>query len=91
MLPICGKMFERIIFNEMFRFLIENNFISSNQSGFKPEVSCINQRLSITHKIYKFFDDGFEVRDVFLDVSKAFDKVCHKGIFLDISKAFDKV
>ena len=30
LVPICGKMLERLIFNEMFRFLIENNLISSN-------------------------------------------------------------
>ena len=54
--------------------------ISSNQSGLKPGDSCINQLLSITHEIYKCFDDGFEVRGVFLDISKAFDKVWHEGI-----------
>ena len=40
------------------------------------EYSCINQILSITHKIY-VFDDAFEVRGFFLDVLKAFDKVWH--------------
>ena len=75
--PICGKILESLIFNEMFSFLIENNLISSNQFGFKPEDSCIKQLLSITHKIYKSFDKGFEVRGVFLDISKAFDKVWH--------------
>ena len=29
LLPICRKILERLIFNEMFRFLIENNFIFS--------------------------------------------------------------
>ena len=66
LLPVCGKIFERLIFNEMFRFLIENNLISSNQSGFKPGDSCINQLLSIIHEIYKSFDNGFEVRGVLL-------------------------
>ena len=66
LLPICEKIFERLIFNEMFRFLIENNLTSTNQSGFKPGDSCINQLLSITHEIYKSFDNGFEVRGVFL-------------------------
>ena len=86
MLPICRKIFERLIFNEMFRFLIENNLISSNQSGFKPGDSCINQLLSITHEIYKSFDDGFEVRGVFLDISKVFDKVCDKGIVFKLKQ-----
>ena len=86
LLPICGKIFERLIFNEMFRFLSENNLISSNQSGFKPGGACINQLLSKTHEIYKYFDDGFEVKGVFLDISKAFDKVWHKGFIFELKQ-----
>ena len=40
---------------------------------------CINQLLPITHDIYQSFDNGFQVRGVFLDISKAFNKVWHKG------------
>ena len=86
MLPICGKILERLIFNEMFRLLIENSLIFSNQSGFKTGDSCVNQLLSITHEIYKSFDDGFEVRGVFLDISKAFDKVWYKGIIFKLKQ-----
>ena len=64
---------------EMFDFFLDKDLISANQSGFKPRDSCINQLLSITHNIYKLFDDGYEVRDGFLDISKAFDKVWHNG------------
>ena len=67
LLPICGKILERLMFNEMFEFFIENKLISSSQSGFKPGDSCINQLLSITHEIYSSFDEGLEVRSVFLD------------------------
>ena len=70
---------KKLICNEMFKFFIENELISPNQSGFKPGDYCINQLLAITHEIYKF-DDGFEVRDVFLDISKAFDKVWYEGL-----------
>ena len=75
LLPICGKTFERLAFNEMFSFFLANNLLVSNQSGFKPGNSCINQLLSITHEIYSSFDVGFEVRSVFLNISKDFDKV----------------
>ena len=44
--------------------------------------SCINQLLAITHEIFEAFDcnPSLEVRSVFLDISKAFDKVCHEGL-----------
>ena len=35
LLPICSKIFERIIYNNTYNYLIDNNLISQNQSGFK--------------------------------------------------------
>ena len=70
----------------MFSFSLENNLVSPNQSGFKPGDSCINQLLSITHEIFQSFDEGFEVRSVFLDISKTFDKVWHKGLIFKLSQ-----
>ena len=70
----------------MFSFFLANNFLVSNQSGFKPGNSCINQLLSITHEIYSSFDDGYEVRSVFLNISKAFDKVWHEGIIFKLKQ-----
>ena len=86
LLLICGKILERLMFNEMFKCFIENELISSNQTGFKPGDSCINQLVSITHEIYKFFDEGHEVRGVFLDILKAFDKVWHGGIIFKLTQ-----
>ena len=74
------------MFSEMFRFLIKNNLIFSNQTGFKLGDSCIDQLLSITYEIYKSLVDGFEVRGVFLDISKDFDKVWHKGIIFKLKQ-----
>ena len=86
LLPICSKIFERLISNEMFTFFTENNLISPNRSGFRPGDSCVNQLLAITHEIYKSFDVGFEVRGVFLDICKAFDKVWHEGLLLKLNQ-----
>ena len=68
----------------MFTFLLENNLFSPNQSGFKPGDSCINQLLSITHEIFQSLDEGFEVRNVFRDISTAFNKVWHKGLIFKL-------
>ena len=73
--PICSKIFERLIYKKFFTFFTENNLISPNQSQFRLVAPCVNQLHAITHEIYKSFDEGFELREVFLDISKAFDKV----------------
>ena len=61
--------------------MTHNKPLNSCQSGFTPNDSCINQFISITHDIYHAFDvnPSLEVRGVFLDLSKAFDKVWHEG------------
>ena len=70
----------------MYPFFIQSELISPNQSGFKQGDSCINQLLSITHDIYQSLDEGYEVRGVFLDISKAFDKVWHKGLLYKLEQ-----
>ena len=52
LLPIFGKIFEKIIFNKIYHFLLEERPLNPNQSGFRPSDSYINQLLAITHKIF---------------------------------------
>ena len=85
-LSICGKIFERLTYNEVYTWLIDSNLVSSHQSGFQGDDSCISQLLSITHEIYKSFEEGFEVRGVFLDISKAFNRVWHDGLIFKLQK-----
>ena len=70
----------------MFGFFLDKDLISANQSGFKPGDSCINQLLSTTDNIYESFNDGYEVIGVFLDISKAFDKVWHNGFIFKLQE-----
>ena len=88
LLPICTKLFERILFNNIYNYLISNNLIISNQSGFKPGDSTTNQLLYLTHIIHSSFDSSMslEVRHVFLDMSKAFDKVWHEGLLFKLKQ-----
>ena len=48
--------------------------------------SCTNQFLSIAHEILATFDDGHEVRGVFLDISKAFDRVWYEGLLFKLQQ-----
>ena len=56
LLPIFGKIFEKIIFNKIYCFLIEEKLLNPNQSGFRQSDSCINQLLAITHEIFEASD-----------------------------------
>ena len=85
LLPICTKIFERLIYNELFTFLTDNILISPNQSGFRPVNSCVNQLIAVAHEMYKSIHDGLELRWIFLDISKAFDKVLHEGLLIKLS------
>ena len=86
LLPVFEKIFEEIIFNKTYKFLLEEKLLNPNQSGFRPFDSCINQLIAITHEIFKAFDCNppLEVRSDFLDISKAFDKVWHEGLIYKI-------
>ena len=70
----------------MFNFFNENSSISPKQSGLKLGDSFINHLISINHEIYESLDAGLEVRNVFLDISKAFDKVLHEGVIFKLLK-----
>ena len=50
--PIFEKSFEKIIFNKIYRFLLEERLLNPNQSGFRQSDSCVNQLLAITHEIF---------------------------------------
>ena len=86
LLPICGKIFEKIIFNSLYKYFNTNNLITKNQSGFRPGDSTTNQLLYLVNEIHEAFEDpkSLEVRAVFLDISKAFDKVWHEGLIFKL-------
>ena len=88
LLPIFAKVFEKIIFMNLYNHLIRNNLITNNQSGFRPGDSVTNQLLFLVHEIFKSFDclGNLEVRSVYLDMSKAFDKVWHEGLIFKLQQ-----
>ena len=79
LLPICSKMFEKLIFGSIFVFLKENKLLNSEQSGFTENGSCIYQLVSVTHNIFEAFDTNslLQVRRAFVDFSEALERVWH--------------
>ena len=86
LLPIYAKIFGRLFYKSLVNFLNQNDLFSSAQSGFKASYSCINQLLSLTHEIYHSKDEGYEIRGVFCDISKTFDKIWLQGLIFKFSQ-----
>ena len=81
LLPVFRKMLEKLIFDTLYHHLETNNILNPNHSGFRPGDSAVNQLISITNSTFQAFDCNptLDVRSVYLDMSKAFDRVWHEG------------
>ena len=81
-------MFEKLIFNELFKFFEDKNQLSKHQLGFHPSDSCIYQLLAITYDIFSSFDcnPALMTRGVFLDIFKVFHRVWHDGLLFKMKQ-----
>ena len=79
-----GKLQERIVFKHIHNFLIENDLIYKYQSGFLSKHSTTFQLIDIYHHICQAIDNNQYACMVFLDVSKAFDRVWHRGLIFKL-------
>ena len=88
LLPICGNVLENIFFKQLYNYMVSNNLITNNQSGFYPQDSTVNQLIHLINDIHKSFDNrkSFETHAVFLDISKGFDKVWQKGLIFNLEQ-----
>ena len=49
-------MFENIIFNRLYNFLLDEKLLNPNKCGFCTTGSCMSQLFAITHEIFEVFD-----------------------------------
>ena len=77
LLSILSKILERIVHRRLLHHLISNSLISPKQFGFRPGSSTQEALLSATHDWQCNMDCGLSSAALFLDMSKAFDKVRH--------------
>ena len=70
----------------MYNHFRDNFLISLLQSGFLPGSSTITQLLKLYNKFCTAVSQNKEIQIVFLDISKAFDRVWHQGLIFKLKK-----
>ena len=88
LLSTVGKALEKIVHKHVFNFFQPNHAITTLQSGFVPGDSTVNQLTDLYNTFCHTLDEGKEVRAIFCDISKVFDRVWHKGLLYKLSSIF---
>ena len=86
LLSCTSKIMERIVFKNVFNYMRDNGILSSHQSGFQSGDSTVNQLAYLYHVFSQALDEKKDVRIVFCDISKAFDRVWHDGLIFKLEK-----
>ena len=76
-LQCFSKILERILYNRLYKYLIENNISYSKQFGFQNGHSTDHAVVQLADQIIESFENNKYTLGVFIDLSKAFDSVDH--------------
>ena len=74
------KMLESLIKDAVMEHLILNNLITDSQHGFMKKRSCLTNLLQFFEYVTCSIDNNIPVDAIYLDFSKAFDKVPHQRL-----------
>ena len=81
LLSVIGKLLERIVKARLESFLESNNKLDPNQAGFRKGRSTVEQIGRLTQSIHDGFEDGLRTLVVYVDFSRAYDKVWRDKLF----------
>ena len=86
LLSSLSKVLEKAVHYHLYTYLNHHSLLTVKNSGFKQKDSTVNQLLSIVHKLYSGLDNKENACLVFLDISKAFDRVWHEGLLFKLKQ-----
>ena len=78
LLPSLSKMYERVIFHQLFKYMSNNNLLNISQYGFRPGHSIELAAVELMDRLCKDMDQGLISANIYIDLSKAFDNLDHE-------------
>ena len=79
-LPCFGKIFEKLIYSRLYKFLVSKNILYENQYGFRSHHSTSHAVNYSIDKISCNIENKNHVLGIFIDLSKAFDTISHEKL-----------
>ena len=79
-IPVVAKIFEKIVYDQLYEYLNSYNLLNTCQSGF----STLTALLEATNSWSVNIDNGLVNGVVFIDLKKAFDTIDHKISVADV-------
>uniref|UniRef100_A0A3P9Q946 Reverse transcriptase domain-containing protein n=1 Tax=Poecilia reticulata TaxID=8081 RepID=A0A3P9Q946_POERE len=84
-LPFISKILEKIVASQLHTYLSNNNLYELFQSGFRPLHSTETALIKITNDLLMAADSGLLSILILLDLSAAFDTICHTTLLNRLS------
>ena len=84
--PIALLLYLKLVHKHLYSYLESNNFLTHRNSGFRKKHSTLTSLLKTTHDIYLAHDHKLSSRIVFLDISKAFDRIVHTSLLFKLKQ-----
>ena len=84
--PILSKIFERLLAGHLGKLAEDSGLLPDLQFGFRKGLGTCDALLTITHKLQRALDCGYEARLVGLDFSAAFDRVNHEALIFKLQQ-----
>ena len=86
LLPVLSKILEKLAYNRLYKFLLDNNLLNPNQFGFRKGYSTEYAIIQSCDEIIKTLSNKEHIVGIFLDLSKAFDTIDHQILIHKLSK-----
>ena len=83
---ILSRILEKIVKATFTEHIATNNLLNSNQHGFISGRSCLTNLLHTMEELMWNIDNGLVMDEIFLDFSKAFDKVPHQRLLFKLKQ-----
>ena len=81
---VVGKMMERVVKEQIMDHVERNNLLCEEQHGFRAKKSPQTNLIEFMDEVTKWMDEGESFDILYLDFSKAFDKVCHERLMVKL-------